>query len=335
MAELKIGDRLTLRRQYAVDEQVAGNPIRQLLHLERFATVAARRVNIRNQPDGFALDIEGGGSTLLLERKPKGDEGFEQVLVCRPGSLSADLAAQPAGLDAAWTVVSKAAPAWHAPGAAAEAARESWAGALTFREEGRNALGEVVAEGLRPPQVGALYAALAHWRGVGDPATVVMPTGTGKTETMLAIMARERMRRLLVVVPSNALRGQIAEKFETFGLLRRLGVLAPSAQYPVVGTLRHRPRTVEEAERLFLRCNVAVASMQVLQGCEPEVQERIAQLCGDLFIDEAHHAPAPTWDAFRKLFLAQPGNRLVSFTATTFRNDGKPEKRNGLGPAVR
>ena len=42
MAELKIGDRLTLPRQYALDEQVAGNPIRQLLHLARTAKVAAR-----------------------------------------------------------------------------------------------------------------------------------------------------------------------------------------------------------------------------------------------------------------------------------------------------
>jgi len=324
MAELKIGDRLTLPRQYALDEQVAGNTIRQLLHLARTAKVAARRLSARGAPDGFALDIEGGGSTLLLERKPKGDEGFEQILVCRHGSLWANPAAQPgAELDAAWTKVSKVAPVWQAPSTAAAAARDSWAHAFTFREEARDEKGEVISRGLRPPQVGALYAALAHWRGAADPATVVMPTGTGKTETMLALMARERMQRLLVVVPSNALRGQIAEKFETFGLLRTLGVLAEGAQYPVVGSVRHRLRNADEVERLFLRCNVVVATMQVLQGCEPEVQARIAQLCGVLFIDEAHHAPAATWDAFRKLFLTQPGNRLLSFTATPFRNDGK------------
>lgn len=323
MAELKIGDRLTLPRQWALDEQVAGNAIRQLLHLARTAKVAARRLNARGAPDGFTLDIEGGGSTLLLDRKPRGDEGFEQVLVCRPGRLPADPALQSAELDAVWAKVSKGASEWQAPGAAAEAARASWADAFTFREESRDSKGQVLAQGLRPPQVGALYAALAHWRGAGDPATVVMPTGTGKTETMLAIMARESMNRLLVVVPSTALRGQISDKFETLGLLRTLGVLAEGAHYPVVGTLKHRPRTVEAAEQLFLRCNVVVANMQVLQGCEPEVQERIAQLCGVLFIDEAHHAPAPTWDAFRKLFLAQPGNRQLSFTATPFRNDGK------------
>lgn len=44
--------------------------------------------------------------------------------------------------------------------------------------------------GLRMPQIGALHAILAHF-AVGldhEPATVVLPTGTGKTETMLAAL---------------------------------------------------------------------------------------------------------------------------------------------------
>ncbi|MCK8788250.1 hypothetical protein M0638_28265, partial [Roseomonas sp. NAR14] len=61
----------------------------------------------------------------------------------------------------------------------------------------------------------------------------------------------------------------------------------------------------------------------MLQGCGLEVQEAIARLCGTLLIDEAHHAPAPTWSAFRKLFLKEPGNRALQFTATPFRTDGK------------
>jgi len=72
--------------------------------------------------------------------------------------------------------------------------------------------------GLRRPQIGALHAALAHATRSTDPATIVMPTGTGKTETMLALNARQRFERLLVVVPTDALREQIAAKFETFDL---------------------------------------------------------------------------------------------------------------------
>ena len=47
-----------------------------------------------------------------------------------------------------------------------------------------------------------------------EPMTVVMPTGTGKTETMLAVFAADP-KRTLVMVPSDALRQQIAAKFQT------------------------------------------------------------------------------------------------------------------------
>jgi len=36
------------------------------------------------------------------------------------------------------------------------------------------------SKGLRSPQIGAIYATLSHWEISADPATVVMPTGTGK-----------------------------------------------------------------------------------------------------------------------------------------------------------
>lgn len=39
-----------------------------------------------------------------------------------------------------------------------------------------------------------------------------------------------------------------------------------------------------------------------------------------LFIDEAHHAEAPTWSAFKGKFEKQ---RVVQFTATPFREDGR------------
>jgi len=40
--------------------------------------------------------------------------------------------------------------------------------------------------GLRLPQFGALSAIRAHWATSNSPATIVLPTGTGKTETMFA-----------------------------------------------------------------------------------------------------------------------------------------------------
>lgn len=58
---------------------------------------------------------------------------------------------------------------------------DALSGRFRFVEEAEDAVG------LRPPQLGAVHAILAH-RSMEDfdPITVVMPTGTGKTETMLA-----------------------------------------------------------------------------------------------------------------------------------------------------
>ncbi|MCK8688541.1 DEAD/DEAH box helicase family protein, partial [Pseudomonas umsongensis] len=68
-----------------------------------------------------------------------------------------------------------------------------------------------------------------------SPATIVMPTGTGKTETMLAALAAYGREPFLVVVPWDALRAQTAHKFLTFGLLKALGVLPQDVPNPVVG----------------------------------------------------------------------------------------------------
>ena len=85
----------------------------------------------------------------------------------------------------------------------------SWTDAFRYKREST----ELQIDGLRPPQIGAIYAVQAHWTINVDPATVVLPTGVGKTETMLSILVAERCPRLLVVVPTDALRTQISEKF--------------------------------------------------------------------------------------------------------------------------
>ena len=198
------------------------------------------------------------------------------------------------------------------------AARNSWRGAFSFVEED-SARGVV---GLRKPQVGALHAIHAHWSTSEETATIVMPTGTGKTETMLSTLTSVGCERVLVVVPTDALRTQIAGKFETLGILKVPGnaVLAQGAHHPVVGTLLSRPKTVADTDALFERCNVVVTTSQLVAQCSTEVQERIAQLCSHLFIDEAHHSEAPTWKNFRAHFSDR---RILQFTATPFREDGQ------------
>lgn len=200
-----------------------------------------------------------------------------------------------------------------------EKVSDSWKNQFFLKEEVRDG-SKIVQPGLRPPQIGAIYASLAYWKVSLDPATIVMPTGTGKTDTMVALLLNERLKRLMVVVPTSALRDQLAKKFSTLGFFRDFGLLSEMAFAPIVGILRNKPKTSGEVDEVFLRCNVVITTMAVAGQCEPLVQKRMAYHCSHLFIDEAHHVSAETWNGFRETFQ---GKSVLQFTATPFRTDGK------------
>ena len=115
----------------------------------------------------------------------------------------------------------------------------------------------------------------------------------------MAIYAHERFERLMVVVPTDALRDQVAGKFETMGVLKQQECLPADAEYPVVLRLKHIPKSPEDVEEMFARANVIVTTMSIAGKAKVEVQERMAQMCGALFINEAHHVKAKTWTDFR------------------------------------
>jgi len=113
----------------------------------------------------------------------------------------------------------------------------TWDGVFQFRAEKRSATGDIIVPGFRPPQLGALHGIGAHWSQSLRPATVVMPTGTGKTEVVLATLVAYARAPILVVVPSQALREQTVQKFLTLGLLRELGLVPEDVPNPVVGVV--------------------------------------------------------------------------------------------------
>jgi superfamily II DNA or RNA helicase len=176
--------------------------------------------------------------------------------------------------------------------------------------------------GLRLPQLGAVHAVLGYWTTQAtSPATVVMPTGTGKTETMVALFAAERPPRLLVVVPSDALRKQIAQKFEALGVLQSSGVIAENALRPVVGQIDHRFLDADAAHRFAEACNIIVTTPNALfPAASPEISAALLEACSHLFVDEAHHVEARTWRQIRDAFEGKP---ILQFTATPFREDGR------------
>lgn len=191
----------------------------------------------------------------------------------------------------------------------------SWKGGVHYRKAAAD------EDGLRPPQLGALFAIGMHWSLHTQPATVVMPTGTGKTETMLATIAAHQVNRSIVGVPTKALRDQTSEKFKVMGLLRRLGVLASEGN-PVVGIVRRRPKSSDDLQ-LFRDCNVVVGAVASLAcGTAEQFLPEMADIADLLIVDEAHHLAANTWSNLRDAFVSHE-KRVLQFTATPFRNDGK------------
>ena len=176
--------------------------------------------------------------------------------------------------------------------------------------------------GLRRPQIGALHAISAHF-SIGDkfdPATVVLPTGTGKTETMLATLVYRQLPKTLVIVPTDALRTQISRKFLSLGVLPKTGVVPFEIAKPFVARLSKALLTVAEAIELLKRSNVIVTLPNTLQVSNDEAVEYLLDNCSDLIVDEAHHVSAPQWSAIRDRFNAK---RITQFTATPFRRDNK------------
>ena len=140
---------------------------------------------------------------------------------------------------------------------------ERWTDTLLYRAEVLDQAGNVTRRGLRPPQLGGLHAIGAHWTQSHQPATIIMPTGTGKTETMLAALVAFIRGPLLVVVPSQSLREQIANKFLRLGLLHELGIIPDGTPLPLVGVVTKRPKSLADLE-MFDHCNVVVATMSAL-----------------------------------------------------------------------
>lgn len=195
---------------------------------------------------------------------------------------------------------------------------DSWKGKFFFSEENI----EEGTSGLRPPQMGALHAISAHYSvdQFAEPATIVLPTGTGKTETMLSFQVYKRLPKTLVIVPSDALRNQVLEKFLNLGILSDVGIVSPETIGPSVARIKSGLHSKEEAHAIADKSNVLIALPQSLNASTPEALNVLVDSCSDLIVDEAHHITAPQWSRIRQMFFSK---RITQFTATPFRRDNK------------
>lgn len=178
-------------------------------------------------------------------------------------------------------------------------------------------------KGLRSPQIGAIYATLSHWEVSSDAATIVMPTGTGKTEVMLSLLIAASCYKTMIIVPTDALRSQISNKVASLGLLAdpQFSIVKETVLKPIVGVMSHRPASSEEAIAFMEQCNVVVTTISIIGNLTKSIQMAIANQCSHLFVDEAHHTPANSWSDVKDSFKH---SKILQFTATPFRNDDKP-----------
>lgn len=191
---------------------------------------------------------------------------------------------------------------------------QSWTDNFTLVKE------SLTKQGLRNPQVGAIHSILSHWTHSSEIGTVVLPTGTGKTETMLSVLISEQLEKLLVIVPTDPLRSQIANKFLSLGLLPELGIVNESIIYPVVGTIKKSFVDTIVLNDFLSRCNVIVATASIISRMPANFLNDLKNCVTTIFIDEAHHTEATSWNRIRDNFS---NKKVIQFTATPFRNDNK------------
>ncbi|NRY61478.1 DEAD/DEAH box helicase [Clostridium beijerinckii] len=194
--------------------------------------------------------------------------------------------------------------------------KKSWTESFTYKQE--NETNKI--KGLRIPQLGALFAIKAHWSTSRESATIVMPTGTGKTETMISAIISESCDKTLIIVPSNLLRKQVTEKCISLGILKEVDVIKSKAINPVVAMLSTTPSSADELRDIVDKSNIIVTTMSLINVFPSDYIEICCELCSELFIDEAHHIAASTWNQLKRQFEKQ---RILQFTATPFRNDEK------------
>lgn len=191
----------------------------------------------------------------------------------------------------------------HVPRGAVAHVRDIVGDELAFRDQ--RVTGELIDGGnlncsLRPYQEEAVRLARKRTQGL-----VVIPCGGGKT-TVGASLIHQIKRSTIVLVHTEDLHEQWMEVLE-----ERLGIYAGS----IIGSTWD-PRTD----------GVTVASVpkliRMLESPQHDRREQARQLLssfGVVILDEAHHAPAKT---FQAVLRACPARYRIGLTATPTRDDG-------------
>jgi DNA repair protein RadD len=172
---------------------------------------------------------------------------------------------------------------------------------------------------LRKPQIESYLAAKEHFSNSNSHAIIQLPVGCGKTGAMSVMPFNLSEGRVLAIAPNLEIRRNLYKNFNYFGpdsFLKKYQVLHNG----------NGPRCAYlDNEANILDCdNSDIVVTNIQQLASRGSKKWLKMLSPDFFdmilIDEAHHNVAPSWQKSLNNF---PDSKLLSFTATPLRSDGK------------
>lgn len=172
--------------------------------------------------------------------------------------------------------------------------------------------------GLREPQIEGYSALQSHFALSSAPCYVQLPVGCGKTGLMGLTPFGNASGRVLILAPNTTIRSNIIRELNVSDrncFYNRRGVFVPT-RGPFVSELKPGANFHDCDE-----AHIVVANIQQFAGKNNRWYEKFpADYFRMILVDEGHHGVAETW---QRLFDYFVGARVVSYTATPMRSDGR------------
>ncbi|MCP4374060.1 MAG: DEAD/DEAH box helicase family protein [Deltaproteobacteria bacterium] len=171
---------------------------------------------------------------------------------------------------------------------------------------------------LREPQIDGYFAIREHFQSSDEPCYVQLPVGCGKTGLMGLAPFGISKGRVLIIAPNLTIRENIR---------RELNISDPNCFYTKRGVFipKDGPYLSELKTGANIHdCDAAhiiVANIHQFSGTRNKWYEALPRDYFDMIlVDEGHHNVAESWT---RLFDHFNQTKIISFTATPMRSDGK------------
>ena len=171
---------------------------------------------------------------------------------------------------------------------------------------------------LREPQMDGYFAIRDHFKHSDEPCYVQLPVGCGKTGLMGLTPFGIAKGRTLIIAPNLTIRENIPRELNVSDpncFYRKRGVFVPK-DGPYLSELK-TGANVHDCDA----AHIIVANIHQFSGSRNRWYEALPADYFDMILfDEGHHNVADTWTRLCAYFSAA---KVVSFTATPMRSDGK------------